>query len=271
METDMTSIQKACAVVLVAAVLSVTATSSAISADAPQTLTIAAANSLKDALRAVLPLFEQQHGSVGVRVVWGPSQTLREQIEQGAPVDVFLPSSIEEIGELEKKGLTLQGTKQVYAETSLVLITQAALPVALESLKDLAASRVRRIAIGNPRTSSVGKFAQQALKAAGLEDRLRPRYVTAEHSGAVLDLVAAGEADIGLVYRADAFRQPKVRIIADVAPDLHNPIIYGLATVWTAKNPFLAQRFRQFMLSERVQGILKSYGFERASGSLAYR
>ncbi|MGH7231408.1 MAG: molybdate ABC transporter substrate-binding protein, partial [Nitrospiraceae bacterium] len=95
-------------------------------ADHPQTLTIAAANSLKDSLRTILPLFEKQ-GNVEVRVVWGPSQTLRDQIKQGAPVDVFLPSSIEEIDQLEKAGLTLPGTKQVYAETALVLIAQSAL------------------------------------------------------------------------------------------------------------------------------------------------
>ena len=61
------------------------------------TITIAAANSLKDALRKVLPLFEAEHRSTTVRVIYGPSQTLRSQIEQGAPVDIFLPSLFEEI------------------------------------------------------------------------------------------------------------------------------------------------------------------------------
>lgn len=92
-------------------------------AERPQTLTIAAANSLKDSLRVILPLFEKEQGNVEVRVVWGPSQSLRDQIQQGAPIDVFLPSSIEEIDALETKGLTLPGTKHVYAETALVLIS----------------------------------------------------------------------------------------------------------------------------------------------------
>ena len=58
----------------------------------PETITIAAANSLKDALRKILPLFETEHRNINVRVIYGPSQTLRSQIEQGAPVDIFLPS-----------------------------------------------------------------------------------------------------------------------------------------------------------------------------------
>ena len=89
----------------------------------PETLTIAAANSVKDALRKMLPLFEAEHPHIAVRVIYGPSQTLRKQIEEGAPVDVFLPSLFDEIEQLEKKGLVIQGTKRVYAGTSLVLIT----------------------------------------------------------------------------------------------------------------------------------------------------
>src|SRR3712207_3400022 len=80
-------------------------------AEAEQTITIAAANSLKDVLRAVIPAFEKEHPTVQVRLIWGPSQTLRDQIAQGAPIDVFLPSSLEEIEQLEKKMLTLPGTK----------------------------------------------------------------------------------------------------------------------------------------------------------------
>jgi molybdate transport system substrate-binding protein len=240
-------------------------------AEHPQHLTIAAANSLKDALRAIAPIFEKETGNIEVRIVWGPSQTLRDQIQQGAPIDVFLPSSLDEIEQLEQKGLILQGTKRVYAETALVLITQSAVPVPVASLRDLTDSRIRRIAIGDPKTSSVGKFAAQALKHAALDDALRGRYVYAEHSGAVLELVASGEADVGLVYRTDAIRHKKVHIIAEIASEHHKPIVYGIATAWTSKSPFLAQQFREFLLSPKIQDVLKSYGFERADARIAYR
>jgi molybdate transport system substrate-binding protein len=237
-------------------------------ADHPQTLTIAAANSLKDALRTILPIFEKEQGNVEVRVVWGPSQILRDQIQQGAPIDVFLPSSIEEIDVLEKKGLTLPGTKHVYAETALVLITQAALPTKVSSLNDLSHPEVRRIALGNPKTSSVGKFAAEALKNSRLNDSLKSRYVYGEHSGAVLDLVAAGEAEIGLVYRTDAIRNKKIQILTELSPETHAPILYGLGTVWTSKNPSLAKHFHEFIITPAIQDILKSYGFDRASSEL---
>src|SRR5262245_19814179 len=139
----------------------------------PETLTIAAANSVKDALRKILPVFEAQHKEISIRVIYGPSQTLRKQIEEGAPVDVFLPSLFEEIDQLETKGLVIQGTKRVYASTSLVLITGTTLPAPISSIQDLRSVPVRHIAIGDPKTSSVGKVATQFLKYSKLEPQLK--------------------------------------------------------------------------------------------------
>ena len=150
----------------------------------PETLTIAAANSLKDALRKVLPRFEAEHPGINVRVIYGPSQSLRKQIEEGAPVDIFLPSLFDEIDQLETKGLIIQGTKRAFAGTSLVLITGAALPAPVRTIHDLETVPVRRIAIGDPKTSSVGKVAAQFLKYSKLEPKLKSQYVFGEHSRA---------------------------------------------------------------------------------------
>ena len=61
-----------------------------------ETLTVAAAHSLKGAFQDIVPLFEKEYG-VTVQVVYGPSQTLRRQIEKGEPIDVFLPEGVEEV------------------------------------------------------------------------------------------------------------------------------------------------------------------------------
>jgi len=237
-------------------------------AEQSETLTIAAANSLKDLLRKILPLFEAQHRNVNVRVVYGPSQTLREQIEQGAPVDVFLPSLLEEIEELERKGLVITGSKRVYAKTSLVLVTGTTVPAPVGSFSDLGKVPVRRIALGDPKTSAVGKVAAQFLKYSRLDDRLRSQYVYGEHSRAVLDLVKNGEAELGFVYRTDAVSTDKVRIIDEAPAASHTPVQDGLAVVWTARNLSAAREFVDFMLTPQVQGVLQEYGFDRASSDL---
>jgi len=230
----------------------------------PEILTIAAANSVKDALRTVLPIFESHHKEIAVRVIYGPSQTLRKQIAEGAPVDVFLPSLSEEIEQLEKKGLVIQGSKRVYAGTSLVLITSTTLPAPIASIQDLYTVPVRRIAIGDPKASSVGKVASQFLKYSKLEPKLTSQFIYGEHSRAVLDLVAKGEAEIGIVYRTDAVADTHIRILDTASEDSHTPIRYGVAIVWTAKNLSGAGDFIEFLLTPQIQAQLKEHGFDQA-------
>lgn len=230
-----------------------------------ETLTIAAANSVKDTLRKILPIFESQHRETTVRVIYGPSQTLRKQIEEGAPVDVFLPSLSEEIDQLEQKGLVIQGTSRIYAGTSLVLITGTVLPAPIGSIQELRTIPVRRIAIGDPKTSSVGKVAVQFLKYSKLEPLLKSQFVYGEHSRAVLDLVSKGEAEIGIVYRTDAVIDEHVRILDTVPAESHAPVRYGIAAVWTAKNISAAGDFIEFLLSAPIQTQLKQYGFDQTA------
>ena len=233
-----------------------------------ETLTIAAANSLKDALRKVLPRFEAEHPAINVRVIYGPSQSLRKQIEEGAPVDIFLPSLFDEIDQLETKGLIIQGTKRAFAGTSLVLITGSALPAPVRTIHDLETVPVRRIAIGDPKTSSVGKVSAQFLKYSKLEPKLKSQYIFGEHSRAVLDLVAKGEAEVGVVYRTDAAFNDKVRIL-DAAPvESHTPVRYGVAAVWTAKNVSGAGDFIEFLLAPQTQTLFQEYGFDRVTGDV---
>lgn len=230
-----------------------------------ETLTIAGANSLKDALRKILPLFETQHRGINVRVIYGPSQTLRNQIEQGAPVDVFLPSLFEEIDQLETKGLIIYGTKRAYAATSLVLITGTTLPAPIRSIQELQTVPVRRIAVGDPKTSSVGKVAAQFLKYSKLEPKLKSQYVFGEHSRAVLELVTKGDAEVGVVYRTDAVSNPGVRILDTAPVESHTPVRYGVVAAWTSKNLSAAGDFIEFLLSPQIQALLQEFGFDRLS------
>lgn len=229
----------------------------------PEPLTIAAANSLRDAFRKVLPLFETQHPEHIVRVIYGPSQTLRKQILEGAPVDVFLPSLLEEIDQLETRGLVLQGTKRIYAGTSLVLVTSASIPAPIRTFQDLQTVPIRRIAIGDPKTSSVGKVTIQFLKYSKLEPQLKSEYVFGEHSRAILDLVANGEAEVGVVYQADAVTSKKVRILDTAPVGSHAPVQYGVALPWTAKNISGADSFAEFLRTPQIQTLLQEYGFDR--------
>jgi molybdate transport system substrate-binding protein len=153
----------------------------------------------------------------------------------------------------------------VYAGTSLVIITGKTFPAPVGSLQELQTVPVRRIAIGDPKTSSVGKVAVQFLKYAKLEPKLKSQYVFGEHSRAVLDLVAKGEAEIGVVYRTDAIAEEQVKILDTAPEDSHTPVRYGVAAVWTAKNISGAGDFIEFLLSAQIQEQLKQFGFDQTT------
>ncbi len=237
-----------------------------------ENLTIGAAYSLTPVLREVLPIFESRYPSARVRVVYGPSGTLREQIEQGAPLDVFLPASFDQVRHLQARGLTIDGPPRIFARTSVVLIASSEAvppPVSFRSLK-LKQDVTVRIAIANPATDALGIITAQLLSNIDPLNRLQSRFVYGHHSE-IIDLVSGGEADVGIVYRVDAVHAATVRILDEAPSGLHAPVEFGAAVVWTCR-PFalpLARTFLDFMLDPAVQRALREHGFQSVSSATA--
>ena len=226
-------------------------------------LTIGAAHSLKGAFQEIIPMFEKEYETT-VRVVYGPSQTLRRQIEKGARVDVFLSAS-EEIEKLQKKGLTLNGGMRVYAETSLVLVMSDASHATQISFHDAFEHRGTRIALGDNETSAVGVITARALR------RLDPAYrdhfqlLHARDNEEIVDLVHTGQADVGIVYRVDAIQNSgQVRIIDETPAGTYTRVRFGQAVVWTCRDEAreVAEEFFDFIMSPRIQKLLLKYGFD---------
>ena len=235
-----------------------------------ETLTIGAAYSLKPVLRDVVLLFESEHPQLKVRLVYGPSQTLREQIEQGAPLDLFLPASYDQITQLQARALTINGPPRVYAATSLVLVASddaAAFPVSFRSIDSKAVSR---IAVGNPRTTALGIVTAQLLSKLYPGQELKSRFTYGQHSE-ILGLVHSGEADVGIVYRVDAINDGHVRILDAASVGDRSAVTFGGAVVWTCKPSALkyAQGFLEFLTSPSVQSALRKHGFDSVSSSIS--
>jgi molybdate transport system substrate-binding protein len=237
-----------------------------------ETLTIGAAHSLKAVFQEIVPMFEKEHGAK-VGVVYGPSHTLRRQIEKGAAIDVFLPGAVEEVQKLQKNGLTLNGGPRIYAQTSLVLVMSATSRTTPISFRDVLLNRVTRIAVGNPKTSALGEITSRALTKFHPGYNHRFNVLPAEHSEDIVDLIQTGEADVGVVYRVDAINSGQVRIIDEAPTGTFTPVQFGEAVVWTCREASLsvAGEFLDFMMSPRIQKLLLKYGFDSvpSNGSLA--
>lgn len=226
-------------------------------------LSLAAAPSLKVPFEEIVPLFEQEYG-VPVRVQYGASHTLRRQIEQGASIDVFLPESSQELETLHQKGLTLLGGPREYAQSSLVLVMSSASAATAISFSDASANGALRVALVDPKASSVGVIAFRALKQIAPLLQHRPRFLPADHTDDVVRLVSAGHADVGVVYRVDAINSGQVRIIDEAPAGRAIPIVFTQSVVSTCRQASLhaAEQFVNFMSSPRIQKLLLKYGFD---------
>lgn len=226
-------------------------------------LTIGAPPSLRATLDEILPIFEKEYGAT-VHVVYGPSKTLAQQIEKGALIDVFLAAGIDEVEQLHKKGLTLNGGPRVYAQTSLVLVMAADSLVALVSFREALPNRTTRIALGDPRMSSLGVITARTLSKRYPTYKSHSHILYAPHSEDIMNLIHTGKADVGLVYRVDAINGGQVRISDESPIGTYAPVQFGQAVVWTCRDTSrdVAKEFSDFMISPRIQKLLIKYGFD---------
>jgi molybdate transport system substrate-binding protein len=231
---------------------------------APKEIIVSAAASLKNAFEELAPIYEKKTG-VHVNYNFAASGVLQQQIEAGAPADVFASAAEKQMNELEKKDLLLKGTRQDFTGNSLVLILPADSKIPVKEFSDLERPEVARLSIGNPKTVPAGQYAQEALTSLKLWDKLQSRFILAENVRQVLDYVARGEVEAGLVYASDAaIAKQKIRVVATAPKDLHTAIIYPIAVIGSSSNSAAAKKFIDLVLSKTGQTILARYGFTRA-------
>ncbi|MGH9493442.1 MAG: molybdate ABC transporter substrate-binding protein, partial [Candidatus Sulfotelmatobacter sp.] len=126
-------------------------------------LTVSAAISMKEALDEAGRDFTAANPYITVGYNYGASGTLQHQIEQGAPVDVYLSASPKQMDALETKGLLLQGTRKNLLRNEIVLIVPKDSSAHISSFQDLARPDVKQIALGEPTTVPAGEYAKEVL------------------------------------------------------------------------------------------------------------
>jgi molybdate transport system substrate-binding protein len=226
---------------------------------------VSAAISLKNSFEEIGRLYEQRNRTARVVFNFASSGSLMQQIEAGAPADVFASASRKEMDDLEKKGLILPGSRTIFAVNTPVLIVPRNAGARIGGFPDLASSSIRRIATGNPVTVPAGRYAEQVLRYYNLSGRIRDKLIYAENVRQVLDYVARGEVDAGVVYKTDALSRPtEVRIVAEAPDAAHRPTVYPIAAVKGTGKALAARAFISFVISKEGETILRKYGFKEA-------
>lgn len=231
----------------------------ALSAEGPS-LTVSAASSLRMAMEEIQRAFAVQNPSARIVFNFGASGALRQQIEQGAPVDVFLPAASRQMDDLAAQGLLAPGTRRNLLVNEVVLIA----PIGREQPRDfagLASRELRFVVLGDPASVPAGEYGQQVLQSLGLWERVAPRLVLAKDVRQVLTYVQAGNADAGIVYASDASGAELVRVVATAPNGTHRPILYPVAVLAGTREPALAREFVAFLSSRAAESVFRKFGF----------
>jgi len=226
-------------------------------------LTVSAAISLKDALDEVRQVYMASHPDVSLAMNYGASGTLELQIEQGAPVDVFLPAAAQQMDALMAKGLLLGGTKRDLLRNEIVLIAPRG-PTDVNNFQDLLKPAVKHVALGEPGAVPGGKYAQEVLQHFSIAKQVNAKAVLAKDVRQVLTYVETGDADAGIVYATDALSSTKVRVVAQAPASSHAAVIYPVAVMSDSRHAMAAEAFEEFLFGPQARGIFQKYGFERA-------
>ena len=235
-------------------------TSSPVLAQSNTSLLVSAAASLKEALEEIKPLYQQSKSNVNISYNFGSSGALQQQIEQGAPADIFISAAKKQVDALEQKGLLVAGTRNIIAKNRLVLVVPKN-AVGITSFYSLKDAKVKKIAIGEPRSVPAGQYAQQVLEKLKIWTEVKSKLVFANNVRQVLASVESGNADAGLVYITDAKISNQIKVVVTADEKYHSPIIYPLAVVKRSKNINAAKDFYQFLSSDQAKMVFKKYGF----------
>ena len=224
---------------------------------APKTITVFGAASLTEAFTQIAADFGDQHGTK-VRLSFGPSDGLATQIQEGAPVDVFASASPKWMDAVEEDpGVT---DRADFARNLLVVITPSHNPAGVDSVDDLGRPRIKLVlaAEGVP----VGDYAREMLGNAGIADTALANVVSNEDDvKGVVQKVALGEADAGIVYRTDVTAAVAGDVaVMEVPNDVNVIAVYPIAALADSPTGSLASEFVTYVLGPG-QTVLRDAGF----------
>lgn len=223
-------------------------------------LIISAAISLKDALGAIKSAFAAEHPNIAITLNFGASGMLQQQIENGAPVDLFLSAAAKPMDTLEAKGLLSPGSRRDVVRNRLVLIVPKN-SSGIAGFADLTRASVSRIAIGEPSSVPAGQYAQEALRYFKITDAVKGKVIFAKDVRQVLTYVETGNVDAGIVYRSDALASNRVKIAAEAPEVSHSPIRYPVAIIRATQNLPAAREFLAYLGDKYAEQIFEKRGF----------
>ena len=228
-----------------------------------QEVHLAAAASLKNTFdEKLIPMFEQKYPGVKVTPTYASSGDLQTQIENGLETDVFMSAGNKQMNALAEEDIVDNSTNLQFLENKVVLIVPADSNSSISSFQDLK-NVSGNIAIGDPESVPAGQYAREVLNHTGVWEDVQSKLSLGTDVTAVLNQVAQGSAECGIVYSTDAKSMPDdVKVVCEASDsDLDTPVIYPVAALKNSTNSDATKAFMDFLQTKEAKDVFVDYGF----------
>lgn len=227
-------------------------------AESDKEVIVSAASDLTPAFKEIGEMYEKESG---YRVVFnfGSSGMLAQQIEGGAPVDLFAAASKSYIDKLERKGLVMPETKRVYAVGRIALAVSKGSPK-IASIRELLKPGIKRIAIANPAHAPYGMAAKEAMEKTGVWEKVKDEVVYGESIRQALQYVETGNVDAAVVALSLCIGSGMEYTV--IPQDLHSPIEQSMAVIKGAGSEKGARGLADYISGPKGRAVLERYGFK---------
>lgn len=162
---------------------------------------------------------------------------------------------------LQKKELLLNDTRENLLNNKVVLIVPIDSTLGITSFNDLATDKVKKVAVGDPKSVPAGTYAHQAFDQLGITSQIQPKEVLGGDVRQILTYVEGDNVDAGIVYSTDALTSSKVKVVASAPVEINAKIVYPVAVIKAGKVPDAAKEYLNFLFSTQAKTVFEKYGF----------
>ena len=236
---------------------------------AAQSITVAAAADLQDAIQDIAAGFHNETGKE-VKLTYGSSGNFFQQIQNGAPFDMFFSANLDYPKKLESSGLTVPGSFYQYARGKIVVWVPNDSKLDIDSgLKSLLEPAVKKIAVANPQHAPYGQAAVAAMQKEGVYEKVKDKFVLGENISQTASFVVSGAADAGVLALSLAL-SPNLKAkgrYAEIPVTEYPAIEQACVILNSSKDKETAKQFLSYIKTTAVADALKRYGFDVANSS----
>ncbi len=225
---------------------------------------VAAAANISSVAEPLADAFAKANPGYEIEFTFGASGALVTQILNGAPFQVFLSADMGFPQKLVDSGLAA-GPVKPYAVGKLIFLTVKTLDLS-RGLSVLLDPAIAKFANANPETAPYGRAAEQALKNAGIFDKVKGKIVTAQNITQSLQFTLTG-ADAGFVNKSALYSKDvkpwdkEGTYWFEVDPKLYQPIEQGFVAMKSAASLPAVSAFARFLLSAEAQSVFEAFGY----------